>query len=478
MKNTYYDKVEQFCKEQELFQKGDGIIIGISGGADSVFLAKALYYMKEKWKLQLQGVHVNHGIRGEEALRDQEYAVQFCHTLGIPCKVYRENIPKLAQEWKMSQEEAGRKYRYQVFETLRKELGFQWIAVAHHEDDQAETILFQMVRGSSLRGMGGMRPKRDHIIRPLLCIRREQIEEQLEQEEIAYCTDSTNLEDMYARNQFRHHVIPYMQEKIQSATVEHIAATGAGLQEVMDYIDEQSLQAYEQSVYHREHREIMTYDAFVSLHKVLQKEVILRMIQRLAGRKKDITAVHIRDVQKIFLGETGKNVHLPYGLQAEKSYDKLIIEKRDSRKSPKEKITGKIVWDKEYILEDEEDKRYSIRFYLSHREKNYKNNEKNLCTKCFDYAKMDSMPTFRYPENGDYLWLDTEGHTKKLSRLFIDEKVPAKKRSKTLVLAINHHILWVPVLGRCSAYYYISQNTREMICADIQKSSQEKGGAS
>jgi len=469
--NGLYKTIEKYCREHNLFSYGDGIVVGLSGGADSVFLLYALSKIKEPWGLHLMAVHVNHGIRGKEAQRDQEYAQTFAESLGIPCKVYKENIPEFAKKHHMTEEEAGRAYRYRCFEECRKEFAYQKIAVAHHKEDQAETILFQMLRGSSLRGLGGMRPKREHIIRPLLGISRREIEKILREEQIAYCLDSTNLEDTYARNLLRNKVIPYLQKEVQPETVSHIVQVGSHLQEVMEYIDGQVDEIYGRIVEKEQEKRSMNLAEYRLLPVVLQRELIVRMIQELCGRKKDITAVHVQMVVSLFEGETGKRLMLPYNIRAEKSYDivSLYVKKQAVEEYAEPSYLGdSITFQKKYKMLLASGENGFIVFEKGGREKIPEDNWKKHCTKCFDYDRMGSMPKFRYPENGDYLWLDQTGRTKKLSRLFIDGKIPREQRRKTLVLAEGCHILWVPILDRCSAYYYVTENTKEIIYAYVR----------
>lgn len=479
--DSLYEKIERYCRENTLISYGDGIVAGLSGGADSVFLLHVLSKMKKQWGLNLVAVHVNHGIRGEEAQRDQEYAKTFAESRGILCRVYQEKIPELAKKQHMTEEEAGRIYRYQCFEECRKEFGYQKIAVAHHQEDQAETILFQMLRGSSLRGLGGMRPKREHIIRPLLGISRKEIEEALREEQIAYCQDSTNLQDAYSRNLLRNKVIPYLQKEIQPEAVAHIARVGNHLQEVMEYIDGQTDEIYGRIVKKEQGKRSVHVSEYGLLPCVLQRELILRMIQELCGKKKDITAAHIQMVVSLFKGETGKKAMLPYHIQAEKSYDVLSLYVKDQMEKNCGNLpySGEVIaFQKEYKILLADGKNASVVFQKEDRKKILGDNWKKHCTKCFDYDRMECMPKLRYPENGDYLWLDQTGRTKKLSRLFIDGKVPREQRRKTLVLAEGHHILWVPALGRCSAYYYVTEKTKEIIYVYLAKKGEQHDGRS
>ena len=467
MMSDIYERIAIYCEENGLFEVGDGVIAGLSGGADSVFLLHVLAKLQERWKLRLCAVHVHHGIRQEEADRDQKYAEEFAKGIGVPCKTYCGNVPDMAKEWHMSEEEAGRTFRYQCFENCRIELGFQKIAVAHHQDDQAETILFQMLRGSSLRGMGGMLPKRGKIVRPLLEVERREIEKALEKEAIAYCTDHTNLENIYARNILRNQVIPFLQSKVQTEAAAHIAHTGRHLREVMEYVDAQTAQAYDAVARKEDGRIRMELTAYQGIPDVIKRELILRIMQELAGKKKDLTSTHVQLVMGVFGGETGKSIDLPYGLRAYRAYQNVYMERGEETRQEASFSTDAICMGQEYDIPFGADIRKSVLFQTESSENFSKEDLKKHCTKCFDYDRMVTMPRFRYPEEGDYLWLDQSGKSKKLSRLFIDKKIPVFLRESIVVLAEGHHILWVPALERCSAYYYVSENTKKIMYAHI-----------
>ena len=170
-------KVLNFVNENRLFEYGDKVILGVSGGADSVCMLHMLCGLKEQLGITLQVVHVNHGIRGEEAHRDEIFVKELCKKLDVPCKVYHLDIPAMAKKKKMSEEEAGRQARYEIFENLATETGAQKIAVAHNLNDNSETVLFHLFRGSGLKGLMGIPVKRDKIVRPILCLSRQEIED-------------------------------------------------------------------------------------------------------------------------------------------------------------------------------------------------------------------------------------------------------------------------------------------------------------
>ena len=326
-----------------------------------------------------------------------------------------------------------------------------------------------MLRGSSLRGLGGIRPKRGYIIRPLLLCNREEIENSLQEEHISYCTDQTNGQNDYTRNAIRNCIIPAMQKYIQPKAAQHIAKSGMYLQEVMEYLDRERDRIYERIVTQLQEEQINGYrirrSDFVQLPSVMQKEIIMKLFEQTAGRKKDITTANVEETVKIFLGETGKKVMLPYHMIAERSYEDLYLYRKEEQSKHVEFWEDELVLGKTYIFQIENEKQMQVTFYRKDISEMKENNQKKLCTKCFDYDKMGIMPIFRYPRSGDYMWIDANGHTKKLSRIFIDGKIPAAQRKETPVLAIGDHIVWIPLLGRVSPYYYLTESTTRVLCA-------------
>lgn len=474
MNKYIYERVKSFCDDNSLIEKNDGIVAGISGGADSVFLFLYLLQVQKEYNLRLCFVHVNHGIRGSEADRDERFVEELCEQNGVMYKVFYKDIPKMAQEMSMTEEEAGRVYRYECFEDVRKELGYNKIAVAHHQDDQAETVLFQLLRGSGFRGLGGMRAKNTDVIRPLLAVKKQEIVETLEKKGQSYCTDSTNNEDEYARNQIRNHLIPYLRENLQKETVSHIAKTASYMQDVTEFIDLQTDMVWESVIECKEGRpkEIKAYlSEMKKLHVVLQREIFMRMIEYMSGRRKDITARHIDALTRLIISQTGRKINLPYDIVAAKYYDCILMSHKDrwyhSSQSFTEVYEEKISAGQEYNVTFTNNNSHTISFHTEETGIMTDIIKKNSCTKWFDYAKIKNMPELRYPKEGDYLWLRTDGSKKKLSRILIDSKIPADERKNILVLADGAHIMWIPELSRCSAYYYINDKTKKMLCASI-----------
>lgn len=187
---------------------GDKVAVGVSGGADSVCLLHLLSRIKDEYGIMLKVVHVNHNIRGEEAKRDENFVRSLCAELNVELKVFSIDVPALAAECKIGEEECGRKVRYECFNLV----GCNKIAVAHTASDNCETVLFNLCRGSSLHGAGGIRPVRDNIIRPLIEMTRQDVEAYCKENNLEYVTDSTNLTDEYTRNKIRLDVVPKLKE--------------------------------------------------------------------------------------------------------------------------------------------------------------------------------------------------------------------------------------------------------------------------
>lgn len=197
------EKVSRYMEKNGMLKAGQRVVVGLSGGADSVCLLSLLSDMRSSLSIRLRAVHVHHGLRGQEADRDADFSRELCRKLDIPFILKMENAHQEAQNRRISEEEAGRLLRYEAFEQEaarweeeeREQEGAALpvrIAVAHHGDDSAETILYHLFRGSGLRGLAGIAPVRGRVIRPLLCVSRQEILEYLREEGLSYVTDSTN----------------------------------------------------------------------------------------------------------------------------------------------------------------------------------------------------------------------------------------------------------------------------------------------
>ncbi|MBQ3285805.1 MAG: tRNA lysidine(34) synthetase TilS [Ruminococcus sp.] len=212
MSNDLQRNISRFIEERSLLQNGDKVIVALSGGADSVELLHVLISLKEKYSFTIYAAHMNHGIRGAEADRDEAFVRELCERWGIRLFSEKADVPAIAAETGESLELCGRRLRYEFFNRVAKESGGAKIATAHHGDDNVETVLWNLTRGTGIGGLCGIPAQRDNIIRPLLCCTRDDIEAYCTENGLEYVVDSTNLSDDYTRNKLRHQVTPVLRE--------------------------------------------------------------------------------------------------------------------------------------------------------------------------------------------------------------------------------------------------------------------------
>ena len=237
------EQTKVYIRENRMISEDDVVIAGVSGGADSVCLLFVLCELQRSMGFRVKVCHVNHGLRGEEADADERYVVELCRRMGVECRIFREDVELIARNRKQSQEEAGRAVRRAAFERMCREDGGTKIATAHHRDDNVETVLMNISRGTGIQGLCGIWPVRGKWIRPLLYLDRCQIEAFLTDQKLAWRTDLTNNEDSYTRNRIRHNIIPAMTEQINAGTVKHIDELSVQARELWEYLDQGSRQA-------------------------------------------------------------------------------------------------------------------------------------------------------------------------------------------------------------------------------------------
>lgn len=457
-----------------MIEAGDTIVAGVSGGADSVCLLFVLLKIREKIPFRLAVVHVNHMVR-PDAGEDAAYVRSLCKRHRLTFYLHEINMKEYAEKNGLSEEEAGRQIRYGAFEdALKKEMSAGKIAVAHNSNDRAETMLFHLFRGTGLTGASGIKPVNGNIIRPLLCIERKEIEDWLTEKGITYCQDSTNEEDIYTRNRIRHHILLFAEKDICSGAVKHMNQAADNLLEAEEFIRRQTELAKKKVMCFRggEHQENgvqIHIPDFMAQDEFLQGRILLSCIEEAAGGRKDITAVHIRNIIKLFGSDGSKEIHLPGGLIVYKKYDLGMIYKEGPVKLPEnnKKIENNGIFEvKSEYDESIQDKLEipglgSVEITVFPYKKHENIPEKRY-TKWFDYDKITRSILFRTRKAGDYLTINSRMDHKSLQDYLVNEKVPKDERDCFYVLAEEAHILWVPG-HRISEYYKVSDDTRNIL---------------
>lgn len=457
-------KVKKYIEEYKMIEKRDSVIVGLSGGADSVCLLDMLSALRAEYELEITAVHVHHGIRGAEADRDMKFAEKFCRERDINLKVFYYDVPNYAKENGMSEEEAGRKLRYDAFESLRRPGGK--IAVAHNLNDSVETFIHNLCRGSGIAGLTGIKPVNGHIIRPVLCLERKEIENYLDRNQIRYIHDSTNFDDGYTRNKIRLNVLPYLMENINSESILHINNAAQELCEAERFLNEQTVLLYNQVF--SEHNNCIYADKKMlrELDSYMQRRTIRLALQHLAGKLKDITRQHVTDIVMLSGRQSGRYIMLPYGIMVRAEQEYLVFERQQGNVSGTEQEGisvlqpgiyefGDYIFEIQIINVEEEEE------ILKDFENYFKKNQK-LCTKWFSYDKIKSTVQLRYRQSGDYLTINSDDGKKKLKSYMIDEKIPVSMRDKIPVLADGAHVMWV--FGyRMSEWYKVTAGTKRIL---------------
>ncbi|MCM1551066.1 MAG: tRNA lysidine(34) synthetase TilS [Butyrivibrio sp.] len=484
------------------------VVAGISGGVDSVCLLLMLSEWRRRYGLDMAAVHVNHGIR-PEAAEDARFVQELCKELEVPFFLRETDIRGLALEQGCSEEEAGRNYRYQAFREIAGEFGADKIAVAHNLNDRGETMLFHLFRGTGIRGLAGIPPVRDGVIRPLLCAERREIERYLAERGQDYCRDATNEEDTYTRNRIRHHILSYAEQEIVSGCVRHMGQTAELLAETEDYMEQQTLQALERCVeggYVTDGREdsyILNRQSFLTLHPAIQKRMLYKLLKDLSPGARDIARVHVEDIHSLFVKEGNRCICLPFGIRGSREYEQVVLSRGHSAEGAKgvqptesaqstkgaQSAEGSqsarglqpakvLLTGKEQDLEGlQADFQILSLGDLPRNKENSLIFPQNEYTKWFDYDKIKESPVLRTRVQGDYLTIrDGQGRLchKKLKDYMVTEKIPAAKRERLLVLAEGSHVLWL-VGYRISEYYKVGENTKRVLQVQLMLSCGSSG---
>ena len=440
------ERVAAYIKAHNMIKENETVCVGLSGGADSVFLLQVLWELRDLLGIRLSAFHVNHCLRGAESDADQAFAQRFCAEKGIQCRVYAYDISALSADEKKGTEEMGRLMRRKSAQECLADGFADKIALAHHLNDRAETVLFHLARGSSLAGLSGIRPVNGKIIRPLLFLKREEIETALLERRISWCTDSTNLQADCTRNILRLEVLPILTESVNAGSAAHIAEAAEDLALADSLLADLAAQKSPDLTAVRKEG-ILLLPPLTGENRLLAGYIVLDALKKLSGTSVDLTRTAVRQVLFLMEAQTGRRIDLPYGITAERGYDGVLLRKKQTE--PETDRTAEV------LLEIGREVRFQGMTFFAELEKNRDPMEKipkKIYTKWFDYDKMAGC-VLRFRRNGDYLYTDSAMHKKKLKDYLIDEKIPLRERDRLVCLANGARIAWV-------AGYRISEDCR------------------
>lgn len=455
----------RYAEAYGLLSKGMHVLVACSGGPDSLVLLNILIELQQKFQLVLTVAHFNHGIRGRAAAEDAAFVADFCKKKSIPCVLGQASVPEEAARRGQSLELAARELRYEfLYRTLRR-VGADVLATAHHADDQAETVLMRILRGTGLDGLTAMLPRNGRHIRPLLFAARERIEAYCRARELRPRHDATNDSPDCTRNLLRLEVLPYLRR--QNPEISRSLCQLAELARVdSDYLEQQTEALWPYIFVRQEKKCGLRLASFCRQHPALQRRALRRLFRETAGSAHDLGFTHVEKLRLMAADgpQTGKRLELPQGITASFTYGLLVMQKYEPELSggafealealhevkaciPGDTVCGPYAIHAE-ILQQRPVKTNAGEYYL-------------------DYDSLGDCPLyFRTRRAGDFMELPA-GH-KKIKQVLIDDKVPREERGSLLMLAHGSEILWL-VGRRRSRRYPVTEDTKNILYFHIQR---------
>ncbi|MBS4534695.1 tRNA lysidine(34) synthetase TilS [Clostridium sp. D2Q-14] len=457
-------RVLDTIKIHDLIEEEDNVVIGVSGGPDSMFLFSILYKLKEVLNFNIIVCHINHGVRGIESDEDEKFVKDECKNLNIPYHFIRVNMDEYANENNLTSEEAGRELRYRFFRKTLSDYGKGVIAVAHNKNDQGETLLMRFFRGTGIDGLKGMDYKSNDVIRPILDISRNEIEEYILCNNIPVRIDKTNKMDIYRRNSIRLNLIPMIEENYNPSIIDTLFRTSRIIERDFDFINVYTKDVFKRVVMRIDANKIeIDINELIKEHKAIQYRIIRVAIEKIIGHLKGIEEVHIEVIINLVKNNiTGKKVDISNDIEGYTEYNKLILQIKKDNKTCNFK--SKLYLNRINFIPE-----LNMKIDIQLVDKNIKNiKSKDMFIKYFDYDKIDKDLFIRNRESGDKFKPLGMNGTKKLKDFFIDEKVPRDKRDKTPLIYDEKGIIWV-VGYRISEDYKIDSSTKRILKISINK---------
>jgi tRNA(Ile)-lysidine synthase len=452
--------IDHYC----LLEKGDRVIVGVSAGVDSMVLLHLLNEFRQKFELSLIIAHIHHGLRPVESEREAEFVQRESVRLGLPFEYRQFNVKEFQKSGGFSPQDAARRLRFQFFHELLRKYGGGKIALGHNADDQVETVLLRLLRGSGLKGLKGMLPIREgRIIRPLLEVWREEIEGFALAHSIPYLVDSSNLKSDYVRNRLRLNLIPLIEQNYQHGFRQTLLRTSTLLRNENDFIEKETEEVYNEIVHEVENGLTFKFSSYQSLHPSLQWRIILKALERMdrqsntdEGEGLDVNLI----CRKLSQPPASFFLELSHGFYLEKRYDRILLRKGRVKIIPpfeaelhipgrtliqeigKELVAEESVWDRSRSVGESDNVAY------------------------LDYEQLHLPLRVRNFRPGDrFQPLGTKG-TQKLKEFFIDHKIPKFERPHIPLLISDEKIAWI-VGYRMDERFKVTSHTQRVLKVEI-----------
>lgn len=427
-----------------------------------------LHSLRERLSLDLHVAHLNHMMRGQDAEEDAAFVRDTCRAMGIPCKVGRVDVPAIAEKEKLSPEEAARKARYEFLFCTAGEIGAEKIAVAHHGDDQAETLIMHLLNGTGTVGLGGIKPKSGRIVRPLLEFRRSEIEEYCRNNGIRFREDISNEDPAFFRNKIRHYLMPILEE-YNPNIVEALMRTAEIIQAENDYIETETALAFKKAAKSSENKISVDPLEFEHLHEAVQRRLVRTIYRVVSGGEASLEFIHVEKARRFILsGGTGKKIELPKNILVEKGYQGVSFFERD------EEIEDQIMpWSPHSLTVPGVTviPEICVEIYseiLSAGDVGEKVFSALPEEAYVDWEKIHPPLTVGPRAEGSFFHPLGSAGSKSLKQFFIDVKIPLKERSGIPVISDRRGVVWVAGF-RIDERVKVTEATREILRMAIRK---------
>ena len=451
MLRDFFNKFEAFTRKHQLISDDDKIIVGVSGGIDSIVLLDLLMDLKSRRHLEIAVAHINHRLRDEESNEDESFVKKLAEDYGIECFVHGVDTRAFMVEHKASLQVGAREIRYKFFETVKILKNFTKVATAHNANDNAETVLFNLLRGSGANGLGGIPVKRGDIIRPLLFAERSEIEQYVKLKSLNFREDSSNVKDYYTRNFIRHSIIPQIREKINPAVVNTLNRAGEIFQELGLFINNEVRILYQNIAKNFDGGKLVL-DIFKLKNSLLfiQENIIILALKDFVHGEVDYVKVH--SIMDLVNSETGSSIEIGSDVVVYRDRYNLVFIRnpKEPAEFVAEIIPGKKYEFEEFFFNSDIVERSDVHFSLS------------PVVEFVDADLAGGALTLRNWQPGDWFMpLGMKGR-KKISDFLVDSKIPVYQKNNVLVLSNKDGIIWVCGL-RVDDRFKLKEDTRRIL---------------
>ncbi|WP_408955203.1 tRNA lysidine(34) synthetase TilS [Natroniella sp. ANB-PHB2] len=462
---TLLTKVKETIIKYDLLSTGDKILVAVSGGPDSLVLLHILKRLREDYDLQLHVFHLDHMLRGEESIVDAEFVKQIAHKWEVPITVERYDVKSYQQRMELSLEEAAREVRYDFLFKYLKKFNLTKIAVGHHANDQAETILMNLLRGAGLKGLAGIFPKRDQVVRPLFELTKQEINNYCQRYNLESRLDKTNLDTIYYRNKIRLELLPSLIKEYNSNLINTLQRNAEILQGEEKFLVQSTIEVMNRLLLKETpHQLVILKNKFSELHLALQRRVVKRTLKLLSGQEQGFYYHHIESIIDFILtGETGTQIDLPQQMVVALNYEQVIFKIGGRADKKTNYFEHKLSVGEIKVL----DLGLEVKTKVVKNTYPWKKELNNPNKAHLDLSKVGFEFYLRQRKEGDRFYpLGMKG-SKKIKDFLIDEKVPLARRDKVPIFTtLEGEIFWVAKL-RIDERFKVVEETKKILIIEI-----------